>query len=110
MLTIPWLCPNLGRGKVSNQRAVRNTGNRRIVVVFGMGESFRSIWTHNGRWLASINVGHAEHTANFHTLDPAYAHFHKKSKAGAQRVAETGRGHGTGFQLLGCVEGDLVRR
>ena len=45
-----------------------------------MGESFRSIWTHNGRWLASINVGHAEHTANFHTLDPAYAHFHTKIK------------------------------
>ena len=34
----------------------------RIVVVFGMGESFRSIWTHNGRWLASISVDHAQNT------------------------------------------------
>ena len=42
--------------------------------------------------------------------DPRNGHFHKKTKAGTQRVAETGRGLGTGFQLLGCVEGDLVRR
>ena len=82
----------------------------RIVVVFGMGESFRSIWTHNERWLASINVGHAVHAANFHSPDPANEHFRKKAKARMQRVAETGRGHGAGFQLLGCVEGDLVRR
>ena len=82
----------------------------RIVVVFGMGESFRSIWTHNGPWLIHISVDHAQYTANFHTPDPVYGHFHKKKRADAQRAAETGRGHGTGFQLLGSVEGDLVGR
>ena len=41
--------------------------------------------------------------------DPVNDHLHKKMKAGTQRVAETGRGLGTGFQLLGCVEGDLGR-
>ena len=45
---------------------MRTPENVTIVVVFGMGESFRSIWTHNGRWLASINVAHAQHTANVH--------------------------------------------
>ena len=43
---------------------MRYTGNVRIVVVFGMGESFGSIWTHNEPWLACISVAHAQHTAN----------------------------------------------
>ena len=80
MLTIPWLCPNLGRGKVSNQRAVRNTGNRRIVVVFGMGESFRSIWTHDRPWIIHTDVDHAQQTASFHTPHAAYAHSQEKTK------------------------------
>ena len=52
----------------------------RIVVVFGMGESFRSIWTHNGRWLASISADHAQHTCPWHYLDPGNSHSHKKIK------------------------------
>ena len=75
----------------------QNIGNIRMVVFFGIGESFRSIWTHNQQWLTCISVVHAQHTPNFHPLDPAGGHFQKKKKAGAQRVAETGRGHGTGF-------------
>ena len=82
-----------------------------MVVIFDIGESIRSIWTHNDEpWFTHISVGHAQHTANYHPPGPGGDHFHKKTKAGTQRVAETGRGLGTGFQLLGFVEGDLVRR
>ena len=45
-----------------------------------MGESFRSIWTHNGRWLASINVDHAQHTANCYSPDPGNVHIPQKIK------------------------------
>ena len=60
---------------------MRYTGNVRIVVVFGMGESFGSIWTHNEPWIIHTDVGHAQCTANSHPPDPGDAHFHKKSKA-----------------------------
>ena len=75
----------------------------RIVVVFGMGESFRSIWTHNRPWIIHTDVDHAQQTASFHTPHAAYAHSQEKTKARIWRVAETGRGRGTWFFLTARV-------
>ena len=43
-------------------------------------------------------------------LDPADGDFTENQMASTQRAGETGRGHETGFPLLGWLEGDLVRR
>ena len=50
------------------------------MVVFGMGESFRSIWTHNRPWIIHTDVEHAGHTPKGLPLDPAGGTFQKKNK------------------------------
>ena len=51
-----------------------------MVVIFGIGESFRSIWTHNRQWLTWIGVVHAGHTPKGLPLDPAGGYSQEKNK------------------------------
>ena len=57
-----------------------NTGNVRMVVIFGMGVSIGSIWTHNRPRFVHNSVGNAQYTVNFHYQDPGNEHSHKESK------------------------------
>ena len=55
---------------MASRGAYENTGNVRMVVIFGMGVSIGSIWTHNRPRFVHNSAGHAQHTANLHYLDP----------------------------------------
>ena len=55
---------------MASRGAYENTGNVRMVVIFGMGVSIGSIWTHNRPRFVHNSVGNAQHTVNFHYQDP----------------------------------------
>ena len=81
-----------------------------MVLIFGMGVSIGSIWTHNGPWVTCISISVLGTVRKEHPPHAADGDSTENHKVRMGRVAETGRGHATGFQLLGCVEGDLGRR
>ena len=81
-----------------------------MVVLFGAGGSVRSICS-RGRpvCVRTITIVYRIHPGGYQ-LDPADGDFTENQMASTQRAGETGRGHETGFPLLGWLEGDLVRR